>query len=132
MLGEHTAGGFGLRGWRSASESGLNLVHDSLEGFGIVQGEVGEDLAVDFDTCLVDEAHQFRITEVVLTGGGVDTLNPEGAEVAFLVLAVTVGVGETFFPGILGNGPHVTAAAKVAAGEFQDFFTACAGGNVVY
>ena len=38
------------------------------------------------------------------------------------VLAVTIGVGETFFPGVFGNGPHVFACAIVAAGKFQDFF----------
>ena len=36
------------------------------------------------------------------------------------------------FPRYFGNGPDVTAAAEVAAGEFQDFFATCARGNVVY
>ncbi len=36
----------------------LNGINDSLEGFGIVKSEVGEDLTVDLDTCFVDEAHE--------------------------------------------------------------------------
>lgn len=110
----------------------FHSVHDSLEGFGVVEGEVGEDFAVDLDTGLVDKTHELGVAEVMLTGGGVDTLNPEGTEVAFFILTVTVCVGETFFPGILGYGPHVTAASEVAAGEFEDFFTTCARGNVIY
>ena len=109
----------------------LDSVGACLEGSGAVEGEVGEDLAVDLDTRLVDETHQLRVAEAVLAGSGVDALDPEGAEVAFFVLAVTVGVGKTFFPGVFGNGPHVTAASEVAACKFQDFFTTCAGGNVV-
>ena len=36
----------------------LYLLHDSLESLGIVHGEVGEHLAVDLDTSLVESTHQ--------------------------------------------------------------------------
>ena len=104
----------------------FHLVDDSLEGFGVVEGEVGENFAVDLDACLVDETHELGVAEVVHTGCGVDALDPECAEVALLVLTVTVSVGKTFFPCVLGYGPYVTAASEVAAGEFEDFFTTCA------
>ena len=103
----------------------LHLVHDSLESGGIVYGEVCENLAVDLDTCLVDKTHQARVGEILQTGSGIDALNPESAEVALFVLAVAVGVGQTFFPSVLGNGPDVTARAIVAAGEFEDFLSFC-------
>lgn len=109
----------------------FNFVNDSFESFGVVEGEVGEDFAVDLDACLVDETHELGVAEVVHAGSGVDTLNPECAEIAFFVLTVTVCVSETLFPSVLGNGPYITAASEVAAGEFEDFFTTCAGGNVV-
>ena len=111
-------------GWRRSGV--LHFVDNSLEGCGVVEGKVGENFAVDLDARLVDEAHEFAVAEVFLTGGGVDTLDPEGTEVALLVLAVAVGVGETFFPGVLGDGPHVAAATEIAAGEFQDFLAFCA------
>ena len=117
-------------GWSGLAA--FHFVDDGFEGFGIVEGEVGEDFAVDLDACFVEEAHQFGVAEVVQTSSGVDTLNPEGAEVAFFVFAIAVCVGETFFPSVFGNGPYVTAASEVAAGKFEDFFTACARGNVVY
>ena len=64
--------------------------------------------------------------------GGVDTLNPQCAEVAFLLFAVAISVGQTFFPSVFGDGPDVAAAAKVAACKFQDFFTASTRCYVVY
>ena len=37
----------------------LYLVHDGLESLWIVHGEVSKDLAVDFDTFLVEKTHQY-------------------------------------------------------------------------
>lgn len=98
----------------------LHLVHDCFESFGIVHGEVGENLAVDFDSGLVDESHKLAVGKILKTRSSVDTLNPESAEIAFFLLAVAVGVGKTFFPSVLGNGPYVFAGAKVAACEFKN------------
>ncbi len=38
-----------------------NRVADNLERCWIVHGEVSENLAVDFHTCLVDEAHKLAV-----------------------------------------------------------------------
>ncbi len=102
------------------------FLNDGLEGCGVVEGKVGEDFAVDLDAGFVDEAHEFGVAEAVETGGSVDALDPDGSEVVLFVFAVAVGVGETFFPGIFGDGPDVATATEVAAGEFQNFFTTCA------
>jgi hypothetical protein len=37
----------------------LHFVNDGFERSGVVHSEVSEDLAVDFDTSFVDEAHEF-------------------------------------------------------------------------
>lgn len=110
----------------------FHLVNDGLEGSGVVEGEVGEHLAVDLDTSLMDEAHELAVGEILHAGSGVDTLNPESAEVALLVLAVAVGVGKTLFPGVLGYGPHIAAATEVSAGEFEDFLSASSRSYVIY
>ncbi len=102
----------------------LYLFNYGLEGCGVIQSEVGENLAVDLDTGFVDEAHELGVRKILLTCGCVDTLNPKSAEVALFVLAVAVGVGKTFFPSVLGNGPHVAAATEVTTGEFQNFLAA--------
>lgn len=109
-----------------------NFVYNGLEGCGVVECEVGEDFAVDFDAGLVDEAHELGVAEAFDACGGVDTLDPQCAEVAFLLFAVAISVGQTFFPSVFGDGPDVAAAAKVAACKFQDFFTASTRCYVVY
>ena len=96
----------------------FHFVADSFESSGVVESEVGEDFAVDLDACFVDETHQLAVGKFFLTGSCVDTLNPEGAEVALFIFAVAVSVGETFFPSVLGNGPHIAAATEVTTGEF--------------
>ena len=109
----------------------LHLFNYCGESCGVVEGEVGKNFAVHFDVALVDETHELGVAEVVETGSGIDTLNPQSTHVALFVLAVAVSVGKTFFPGILGNGPHIAAATEIATGEFENFFTAFAGSDVV-
>lgn len=119
-------GGFYFREWKL-----FHFVDDCLEGGGVVEGKVGEDFAVDLDASLVDESHELGVGEVLGACCGVDTLDPECAEVAFFVFAVAVGVCKAFFPGVFGYCPDVFAAAVVTAGEFQDFLTTGARGHVV-
>ena len=103
----------------------LGFGNDGLEGLGIVDGEVGEHLAVNLNAGLVKAAHQLRVREAFEAGSCVDALNPQCAEVALLVAAVTEGVGQTFFPSVLGNGPDILAGTVVTAGELEDSLTLC-------
>ena len=103
----------------------LHLGNDSLEGFEVVHGEVGKNLTVDFDTSLVESSHQLAVAHAFHAGSSVDTLNPQGAEAALLILTIAIGVGQTLLPSVLGNGPDVLAGTKVAAGELQDSFSLC-------
>lgn len=110
----------------------LHFVNNSLESLGVVEGKVGEHLTVDLDTSLMDEAHELAVGEILHTCGGVDTLNPQSAEVALFVLTVAVGVGKTFFPGIFCYGPYIATASEVTAGKFEDFLSASSGSYVIY
>ena len=101
----------------------LNLCYDSLESLGVVDSEVSEHLAVDFDAGLVQQTHQLAIAEALHAGSGIDTLNPKGAEVALLSTTVAEGVGETLLPSVLGNGPYVLAGTEVTSGQTQNFLS---------
>ena len=101
----------------------LNLCYDSLESLGVVDSEVSEHLAVDFDAGLVQQTHQLAIAEALHAGSGIDTLNPKGAEVALLGTTVAEGVGETLLPSVLGNGPYVLAGTEVTSGQTQNFLS---------
>ena len=79
----------------------LYLGNDGLEGFGIVHGEVGEHLAVDLATGLVQGTHQRRAAHAFETSGSIDTLYLPSPEGAVLVAAVAMIVSKTLFPGVL-------------------------------
>ena len=55
----------------------LYLGNDSLECFGVIHGQVSENLTVDLDTSLVQKTHQLRIAQTLETSGSIDTLNPQ-------------------------------------------------------
>ena len=101
----------------------LYFCYNGLESFGVVDSEVSEYLAVDLDTCLVQQTHQLAVAETFHAGGSVDTLNPQCAEVALLGATVAISVGETLLPSVLGNGPHVLAGTEVTSGQTQNFLS---------
>ena len=90
---------------REPQLSSLSLSYDSLESFRMIHCKVGEHLTVDLDTSLVQCTHQLRIRHTLETSGSVDTLDPQGTEVALLILTVTVSVGQTLLPSILNQYP---------------------------
>lgn len=104
----------------------FGLSDNSLESLRMVASEVSEDLTVDLDVLLVDEADELAVGDTLGTCGSVDTLNPKSTESALLVLAVAVGVGLTLLPGVLGNSPDVLATSEVTFGELEDSFAPCA------
>ena len=109
-------------------QNGIRLLYfsnDGLESLGVVQSQVGENLAVDLDTSLSQLTHQYGIAHTLLTSGSIDTLNPQGAEGALLVLTIAIGVGQTFLPSVLGYCPNILAGSKIAAGELKNSLTFC-------
>mgnify|MGYP004670374001 FL=1 len=103
----------------------LYLSYDSLESLRIVNSEVSEDLAVDLDTSLVECTHKCRIGHVLETSSSVDTLDPQCAEVALLVTAVTVSVCETLLPSVLRNCPNILSCTIVTLGQLKDSCSLC-------
>ena len=65
----------------------------------------------------------------MLAGGGIDTLDPQGAEFAFLGLSVAVCIGETFLVSVLCNCPDILAGEEITAGSGENLLAACPGGN---
>ena len=106
----------------------LYRVDDGLESLRIVHGEVSKDLAVQTDILLGEFAHKLRIGHAVLTGGSIDSLNPEGTEFALFGFTVTVSIGETFFIGVLGYRPNILPGKEITAGSLENLFAASPGG----
>ena len=100
-------------------------VDDGLESLGIIHCQVCQNLAVEADVLLRETAHELGVGETVLAGGGVDALDPQGAELTLFRFSVTVCVGETFFVGVLRNRPNVLPGEEVAASLGKDLLAAC-------
>jgi hypothetical protein len=88
----------------------------------VIHTEVCEHLTVDVDTLSVEETHQLRVRQAFETSGSVDTLDPEGAEVALLVTTVAESVSQTLFPSVLGYSPYVTTCAEVTSCKVENLF----------
>ena len=99
------------------------MVDDSLESLGIVEGEVGKDLAVDLDTGLRQLVDELAVVHIVLAHGGVDTDDPQAAEIALLVSSVAISVGLTLLVRVLRHSPHVLSRAELTFGLLQDFLS---------
>ena len=68
--------------------------------------------------------HELRVGDAVLTGSGVDSLDPESAEVTLLGLAVTVSVGETFLVSVLRYSPDILSGEEITAGSLENLLAA--------
>ena len=73
------------------------------EGLGIVDGDLGEHLAVDLDVALLQTGHEAGIGDVVGAASGIDSLDPKLAIVALdeaaRIVSVTEGVANLLLRG---------------------------------
>ena len=70
---------------------GLRLLAQRRKPSRIVDRQIGEDLAVQFDVGLLQAVDELAVAEAVQLGGSADAHNPDGAELALLLLAAAVG-----------------------------------------
>ena len=110
-------------------DGGGSLIGQRLETGGVRDGEIGQNLAVDVDPGLVETVDKSAVGQAVLAHGGIDALDPEGAEGALLTLAVAILILQRLLDGLLGDADRVLAAAIVALGGLQNFLVLGMGGN---
>src|SRR4051794_427290 len=79
---------------RRLSERRLRLVGDVTERLRILDGEIGEHLAVELDLRLPQPRDELVVRQAVRARSRVDAHDPEPPERPLLVLAVAVGVRE--------------------------------------
>ena len=102
----------------------LHLLDDGLESLGVVEGEVGKNLAVNLDARLVQLVHEHAVRHVIFTDGCVDTDDPQGSEVTLLVPSVAIRIGLPLFVGVFRHSPDILSGSELTFGLFEDFFAA--------
>src|SRR5690606_30586991 len=95
-------------------EGGLGRLHETGEGRGFVDREVGEDATVDLDAREAEALDEAVVGDAVRAGSGVDALDPQTTELALLRVTVAVGVDERVGDLLLRLAIETRALAAVA------------------
>src|SRR3954447_25610947 len=112
----------------SLSRRGLpGCLGESAERLGVAHSDVGQDLPVQLDTGQLHAVHELRVAHAVELGGGVDAGDPQAAEIALAVAAVTVGVSLRLDERFLGPLVIVVRLATEPLGPLEDFAPLLAG-----
>ena len=67
---------------------------------GIVDRQIGQDLAIQFDAGLLQSIDELAVADTVQLGGGADAHNPDRTELALLLLAAALGELQSTFYGL--------------------------------
>src|SRR5262249_40844267 len=114
----------------------VDLSHRSLderlEGIGVLDGKIGQYLAVDLDPGPCQGVHEPCVGEAVLAHSRIDALDPKRAEGALLALAVAIGILHGLLDRLLGDANGILAPAGVAARPFDHLLVLGMGGNAAF
>ena len=114
------------------AEGGFGGRDQPGEGFRIVDGDLGEHLAVHLDAGLLEAAHEDGIADAVDAASSVDALDPEltiiPLDEATGIVSVTERVANLLFGGL----EEKVLRAEVAFCALQDFFATGTGNGATF
>lgn len=97
-----------------------------------VDGQFGQDFAVEVDFSSLEVGDEPAVGGAVFTGSRVNTRVPQGTEGALAVTAVAVGELQAAGSGLLGPFDADAVWAAKALGGFADFVVFGAGGDASF
>ena len=112
-------------------EGGADLGDDFGEGRLVLDGDVGEDLAVEADVGGLEALDEAAVGEPGGAHGGAETGDPQGAEIALAGLPVAVGPIFALHLGVLRVAEEFGTASAVSLGRGDDPFAAGAAGGSI-
>src|SRR5690625_5086480 len=101
-------------------QRGLSLLDQARESCRLMHRQIRQNLAVDLDAGLVDSVHELGVGQAMLTGGRIDSLDPECAKLALAHPAIAIGVLQRLFDPLDGDAVNVLATAAVSLGLLDD------------
>lgn len=105
---------FATAGWPSARR--LCFFNKHAEGWCVIDCQLGEHLAVDFNAGFFQTIDQPAILEALGAAGGIDALRPKNTVLAFLLLAANVCVSHGAVNGNVSLTNQFAAIAAIALG----------------
>jgi hypothetical protein len=103
-----------------SAERSLGLGHQSLKGFGFAHSDISQDFTVQLDTSFFQAIHELRIGQAVFTSTGINTLDPQAAELALFSATIAVCILQTFFDSLDGSTISIFTATAVTLGSLDN------------
>lgn len=103
-----------------ASERGLGLLDNHVEGGFVVNGELGELLTVHVDACKLEAGNEAAVGQIARAAGRIKADDPQLAELGLLLAAVTVGVLTGFDYAINGVAIQAGAIPELAGSGLEE------------
>lgn len=102
------------------------------EAFGVLNRDVRKHFAVDFDVREGESVDQSGIRKIVQPCGGVDTRDPQFAEISFSPTAVAVSVRQRVHDLFFGGAVQKVFGAEIALRQFDDFLATFAADDAAF
>jgi hypothetical protein len=102
--------------WLLSGQFGFDLIHDACERSHVVNGQVGQHLAVNFDRCLFQAVGELAISQTALACGCIDTRNPQLTKHALFGAAVAVSILTRLHHRLFSDTEDITAATAETFG----------------
>src|SRR3954452_10711090 len=117
---------------QSGRQCGLGFLDDRLERRRLVDGEIGQHLAIDHDAGFRQAIDEAAVVEPERPHRGVEALDPKRAERALAPLAVAESVLPRLLHRLLGDADRVLAAAVIALGGLENFLVLGVTGDTTF
>ena len=88
----------------------------------VVNGKVGQHFAINLNTGFAQPVDKPAIWQTVHARGGIDTLDPQSAKIAFARAPVAIGILPRFGDRLFGNTNGIFATAIITFGLGKNFF----------
>ena len=98
--------------------SRFGALGQSSEALGILEGQLCENLSVDFDLSCLKARHQPAVRQPVDARGGVDARDPQPTEFPLALASIAICVFFGLVYGFDGDAMQLAAPTKIAFGLF--------------
>lgn len=116
----------------SARQASLGLFRQQGERGLVIDRDIGQNLAVDCHSSLIQAVDHSAVGQTAFTRGGIDACNPQGAELALPLAAVTVGILTGLDDALGSYAEDAVASTTMTLGLIDNFFVSGAGGDATF
>src|SRR5690606_27243488 len=110
----------------------LCLVDDGGKSRFVMHRQIGQHTAIKTNIGLAQTGNQTAVAQTAGTGRGVDTHDPERAELTLALTTVTIGVLTGLDDGLFRDAEHARTSTVITFGLLENFLVTAAGGHTTF